>query len=742
MSNLQVVNRRAFLKLTGLAATGLALQASLPANAAWTGQQGGQLSLNVFVHLDTDGTVTLVAHRSEMGQGIRTSLPQIIADEMEADWSKVKIVQALGDKQYGNQNTDGSRSVVGFYQIMREMGAAAKAMLCQAGANHWQVPVESCTAENHQVHHRASGRSLPFGELAAAAAKLPAPGPKTLQFKDPSNYKYIGKGVPMVDLDDIVRGTTEYGVDVQLPDMVHASIERCPYLGGTLKSVDDKAARKVPGVVDIIRLEGGQEPPMFHPLAGVAVLATNTWAAQQARKKLVIEWQPSPHQQFNSNAELTALGEALPGEPKQVRVRGDVKKALAESAQRIQAVYSVPHLEHATMEPPAAAARMTENGCEVWACVQAPQRTQQVVAGAVGVAPEQVKVHVTLLGSAFGRKSKPDFAAEAAYLAKACGRPVKVIWSREDAVRHGYYHAFSVQHFSGGVDGAGKLVALKAAVASPTIMSTFQPEQALLQDFEVGQGFANMPYEVPHQLAQVHPTPAHTRIGWLRSVYNINHAFSVNSFIDEVAHLVKRDPLEYQLQALGADRTVDTREEGFAAGFNADYPYSIARMKNVLARVKASAKWPAKTGAGEGWGVAVHHSFLSYVAVASKVKLEGDSVRVTDVHIALDCGQIVNPDRVHAQMEGAVIFGLSLALMGEISFKNGRVEQSNFDDYPLCRIGQSPNIVVTLIESAEKHGGVGEPGVPPVAPSVTNAIAAAGGPRIRSLPVARHLRIA
>ncbi len=746
MANFKVVNRREFLKLSGLSAvgisaTGLALQASLPVHAEWTGASGSALSLNVFVHIATDDQVTIVAHRSEMGQGIRTGLPQIVADELDADWNKVNIVQALGDKQYGDQNTDGSRSVVGFYHTMREMGASAKAMLILAAAQAWGVKPEECVAVDHRVTHPKSQRALRYGELAERAAQLPLPDPKTLKYKSPDQFKYIGKPVPMVDLADIVRGDTTYGVDVVLPDMLHASIERCPWLGGKIQSVEDSAARKVPGVVDIIRLDGGVEPPAFVPLSGVAVLATNTWSAQQARKKLNITWTNSGHQNFDSESSMRALATQLPAASKIVRSRGDIAKGLNGAQQKMSAVYTVPHLEHATMEPPAATARMTENGCEVWACVQAPQRTQQVVAGAVGIKPEQVKVNVTLLGSAFGRKSKPDFAAEAAFLAKAVNRPVKVIWSREDAVRHGYYHAFSVQHFSGGVDQKGQLIALKAQVASPTIMSTFAPDQVYLQDFEVGQGFANMPYDIPHQQASVHATPAHTRIGWLRSVYNINHAFGVNSFIDEAAHLAGQDPLAYQLAMLGADRVVDTRNEGFEKGYNPEYPYSIARMKNALQRVKASVGWPAKVKQGEGWGVAVHHSFLSYVAVATKVVIENNRVRVTDVHIALDCGQVVNPDRVHAQMEGAVIFGLSLTLMGEISFEDGAVVQSNFDDYPLLRIQQSPNIVVTLIDSNEKHGGVGEPGVPPIAPSVTSAIAAAGGPRIRTLPVSKQLSI-
>lgn len=749
MASLSKLNRRDFLKMTGIGGVGLALQASL-SSCDWVGgaaklsdTPGRGLSLNVFVHIATDNRVTIMAHRSEMGQGIRTSLPQVVADELDADWDKVDVLQAEGDQKYGDQETDGSHSVRDYYQTMREMGASAKLMLCQAAAQQWQVPIEACEAKNHQVTHAESGKSLSYGELAEAAAKQKLPDLKTLIFKPEADYKYIGKPVAMVDLEDMVRGAANYGIDTLLPGLVHASIERCPVLGGKVKSYDATKAKLVAGVLDVIKIDGGVEPAGFHPLAGVAVIATNTWAALEGRKALSIEWEASAHANYDSSATIAQLSNtSVPNDAKLVRKRGDVEDAFVNAAQTHEAVYSIPHLEHATMEPPAATVRIANGICEVWACTQSPQGAREYIAELAGIKPAKVKVNVTLLGGAFGRKAKSDYIAEAALLAKATGKPVRVTWSREDTFRHGYYHAYSVQHFKAALDKNQQLLALDATVTSPSISSLFKPGVSGLQDFELGQGFANPPCSAPHLRFRNVPASARTRIGWMRSVYNINHAFSYNSFIDELARLNNRDPLQFQLDTIGDDREITTIEEGFTNATPPNFPFKTARLKNVLNEVKKSSGWPATVNAGEGWGVAAHSSFLSYVAVATKVSLEQNAVRVLEVHIAIDCGKILNPDRVHSQMEGSVIFGLSAALFGEITFKNGAVEQSSFDNHPLLRINQSPKIVVTLISSTEKHSGVGEPGVPPISASVTNAIAAAGGPRIRALPIKNHLSIA
>ena len=745
MATLSKLNRRDFLKMTGLGTAGLALQTTVSQSAygalALSTQQaaaGQAVSLNIFVHIAANNRVTIMAHRSEMGQGIRTSLPQVVADELDADWDKIDILQAQGDEKYGDQNTDGSNSVRNFFQPMRVMGASAKLMLRQAAAATWQVPLESCIAKDHRVTHSPSGKSLSYGELAQAAAKLPLPDAKQLSFKNPQEFKYIGKPMAMADFSDIVRGTTSFGIDTKIPDMVYASIERSPILGGKVKSFDASKALLIPGVIQAVKIDGGIEPAGFNPLAGVAIIATNTWAAMEGRKALSVTWTNNPaHAKFDSRAAISKLISAPVTEAKTVATRGDIAQAFTNAAQIYEATYSLPHLEHATMEPPAATAKVTANSCEVWACVQDPMTARKLIADMLGFKLEQVTVNITLLGGGFGRKSKPDFVAEAVVLAKAVGKPVKVTWTREDTTRHGYYHAFSVQHYKAALDAKHQIIGLDSSVASPSIISLFKPDTGYMQDWELGQGFTSLVYKIPHLRARNIPVIAHTRIGWVRSVYNSNHAFALNSFMDEIARSNKIDPLQYHLDSLPAEEPND----GKPKTEKSDFAYSPLRLKNAIKAVQKTSGWPAKVNASEGWGFATHYSFESYVAVASKVNLINNELRVLEVHISIDCGQILNPDRVQAQMEGSVIFGLSAALMGEISFTDGAAEQSSFHDYPMLRLSQSPKIVVTLISSDRKHSGAGEPGMPPVGASITNAIVAAGGPRIRDLPIKNHIKI-
>ncbi len=461
------------------------------------------------------------------------------------------------------------------------------------------------------------------------------------------------------------------------------------------------------GVLQVVEIAGGILPAAFNSHAGIAVVATNTWAAQEARKLVNIEWDLGSHSNYDSTQDLRDMTAGKLGERKTLLSKGEVEAAFTSAARVFDATYSVPHLEHATMEPPAAVARITGDSCEVWACVQSPVRTRDVIAGAIGFKPEQVTVNVTLLGGGFGRKSKPDFAAEAALIAKAVGKPVKVTWTREDAIKHGYYHASSVQTSAAALDKKNQLVGIKSCVASPTIMSLFGPDSGYLQEWEAGQGFSNLPYNIANQLIENAHTLAHTRIGWMRSVFHINHAFGVNSFFDELAREAKQDALVFHQQLIGKDRIVDK---------DSDHPFKSNRLLTVMDAVKKSSGWPRKAEPNQGWGLAQHYSFFSYVAVATKVTLKDKALTVDEVHIALDCGQIVNPDRVRSQMEGAVIFALSFALYGDIEFKQGAVVQSNFHDYPLLRMDKCPKVFVTLIDSDEKHTGVGEPVVPPVAP--------------------------
>ncbi|WP_231756937.1 xanthine dehydrogenase family protein molybdopterin-binding subunit [Microbulbifer elongatus] len=749
-TNITVVSRRKFLQLAGIGSGGLILGSGFtgtqPVWADANSSSDSEHTLNLFVSVAPDNTVSIVCHRSEMGQGIRTGLPQIVADEMEADWEKVNVVQGLADKRYGSQNTDGSRSIRNFYHTMRTMGASARHMLEAAAAQLWTVPVASCQALQHRVHHKDSGRSISFGELAELAASQPVPEASALKLKSSDDFNYIGKPVATYDTPNMVMGKGQYGQDVQLDNMLIASIERAPVLGSSVASVKQDKARAVKGVVAIETMDGGQLPPLFHPLAGVAVLATNTWAALQGRKALEISWSDSTHETHNSAEYIDTLKQRVTQPGKTVTTYGDTDTELAKSERRHSAVYSVPYLTHAAMEPPSATAVVDENSCEIWACTQTPQSAQQNVAKALGLKPEQVKVNVTFLGGGFGRKSKPDFAVEAAVLARKMQRPVKVVWSREDDIRHSYYHAASAAYFEAGLNSDGLVSAWRQRTAFPSISGTFSAGVDRPSAGELSLGFADLAYDIPNRTCETAVAEYHTRIGWMRSVANIQNAFGICSFADELAHLSGQAPDAFLLELIGKDRHVNPNQGDFKYGnYGAklkDSPVDTARLKRVVKETAAKADFSLNNGKGEGWGIAVHRSFLSYVGIATRVEVQGDKLRVAEMHCVADVGLAVNPDRVNAQMEGAMIFGLSLALMGEVTMENGAVKNSNFHDYPLLRMQQCPELHVHLLTSDQPPAGVGEPGVPPVAPSITNAIYAACGERIRDLPVNKHMSLA
>lgn len=748
MSTFSLVSRRRFLQLTGLGASGLVLGAVVPRNLALAGilDQAEGSQLNVFVSVAADGAVEIIAHRSEMGTGIRTSLPQVVADEMEADWQRVKVIQAHGDARYGSQNTDGSRSVRDFYHIMRQMGAAARTLLERAAAATWQVPVEECTARNHAVYH-SSGDSLGFGELAARAAELPLPDLETLRLKDTADFRYIGKDVPIVDLRDMTTGNATYGIDVHVPGMLYASIERTPWLQGRIASYDPSAALSVKGVLDVVELKAVEGAPGFNPIEGVAVIATNNHSALKGRSALKVSWRKSDHSNHSSGAYMDELVSRVEGGAGEVRrQRGDVDAVLASAASVVEATYRTPYLAHASMEPPVATARVTDGGCEIWACTQTPQATRRAVAETLDLDVAAVTVHVTLLGGGFGRKSKPDFSVEAARLASHVGKPVQVVWSREDDIRHDYFHSCSAQHFKGALDEGGNVTAWLGREASPPIGSTFDPSMRINSNGGLSQGFANIPFAVPNLRVESHEARGHVRIGWLRSVYNIPYVFGVGSFVDELAHAAGRDPAEFWLQLIGEDRLLDFSSEGFEYsnyGRSIDeYPFATARTKGVIRQLVASIPWGEELPPGQGWGLSVANSFLSDVAVASKVAVVDGRLRVLELHGVIDAGRIINPDRVHAQMEGGMIFGLSLALNGEITFNGGEAQQSNFHDYPIARMDQVPAVIRShIVASDAAPTGVGEPPTPPTAPAIANAVFAATGKRIRELPLSKHFDV-
>jgi isoquinoline 1-oxidoreductase beta subunit len=726
------LSRRSILRGFGIAAAGLSLGVFSRSAEAGTvnspavppvAQTG--LRPNVFIQIAPSGLVTLLCHRSEMGQGVRSSLPALLAEELGADLAAVKVAQGDGDNVYGDQNTDGSSSVRNRYRELRQAGATGRAMLITVAAKKWGVAESSCEARNSLVTHTASHRSFKFGELVEEAAKLPVPDPKKVALRSDDQFQYIGKQLALLDGPDIVTGRAQFGADIQLPGLLVAVIARPPVVGGTIARLDDTKAKAIPGVRQIVQLKSPSRPYGFKPLGGVAVIADNTWAAMRGRAALEVIWDGGENGVYDSTQFREELTKTVSKPCKQVRNVGD--------------------FEHATMEPPCATASVAKDGksAEIWAATQNPQAARNDAAKALDLDEKDVTVHVTLLGGGFGRKSKTDFVTEAALLSKAAGAPVRLQWTREDDLRHDYFLSTSVQSLAAGIDASNKIVAWRHRTAFPPIPSLFT--NATFSDLgELQQGVLDVALDIPNVRAENGEAKAYTRIGWLRSVANIYHAFAAQTFIDELSYARGVDPRDNLLEVIGPPRLVSLKELGvdklpnYGAPLD-QHPVDAGRLRHVLERVTEISGWKDRKQAGRVMGLAAHRSFLTYVAVVvSVVRSPDGKLRVDEAWSVADAGQVINLERVRSQFEGAVIFGMSLANYGAITMKAGAVEQSNFHDHRLVRIAEAPRkIHVEIIESHLAPCGVGEPGVPPVAPALGNALFALTGNRARELPFIR-----
>lgn len=714
-------SRRKFLKHSAFATGGLVLGISLPQTtiAGFKMGEDSTFNPNAFIHIADNGDTLIYCGRCEMGQGISTALPAAVADELEADWTRVSIKQGEGNEEkYGSQATGGSASIRTMYIPMREAGAAAKVMLVAAAAKVWAVPVTDCMADNHFVINKNNQQKLGYGELASLAADQPVPDNVTL--KEKKDYKYIGKDIARHNQGDIVVGKLTYGVDTKMPGLKYAAMTHCPVMGGKLKSVDKTAAMKVKGVLDIIEIPRFNVP--FGSLGGVAVVADNTWTAQQALKKLKIEWDLGEHQSYDTKAYKAQLVKNVENPAQLATERGDITKAFANAEHVVKATYTGGHLSHAPMEPNASVVWVQKDSCEVWAATQSPGDIQKVLAQYLKREPKDIWVNVTMAGGAFGRKFKCDYVHEAAVLSQAVNAPVQLTWSREEDMRTGYYHSINAQHIEAAIDKNGHVTGWLHRAAFPAIASLFDPSLDRAPASNLGD-IDNHPFYIENYRSETGEAKAHTRIGWYRAVYAIFYGFAFGSAADELAHKAKQDTVSFLNNIYDNNKNTEQAEQ-------------VSRSKGVLAMAAEKCNWANrdKLPSNQGLGIAVHYSFNTYVAMAVRVEVNGDDIKVLEVDAIVDCGQVLNTDSATAQMEGAVVMGMSLSLRTEVVFREGAVVNSNFHNYPVLRINEMPQVNVYFMENDYKPTGLGEPGLGPFAPALANAVFAASGKRHRDLP--------
>lgn len=712
------LERRDFLKISVAASGGLLIGFRFPgistvASAQSSSEQHPSATTfmpNAFVRIGTDERITVIVNHSEMGQGVYTSLPMLLADELDADWTKVGFEAAPVDPKYnhpafGMQMTGGSSSVYSGLQQFREGGAAARAMLIAAAAQQWNVDASTCLTESGAVFNQ-KGQKLTYGHLATAAAKLPPP--EHVQLKDPKTFKLIGKPIKRLDTPEKLNGEAVFGIDVKLPGMLTAVITRPPIFGATMKSFDDSRARSMPGVKKIVAIP-----------AGVAVIADTFWQAKTARDALRVEWDEGSMQNFNTSEMMHQFRERAKSPGTSVRNDGDATAALASAAKKIEAVYEVPYLSHLMMEPLNCAVDLRADSCEVWTGSQFQTIDRANAAKIAGLPPEKVQLHTTFLGGGFGRRANPqsDFVVEAVHVAKAAGVPVKVIWTREEDMAGGWYRPAFLHAIEGGIDASGNAVSWRSLLVGQSIMAG-TPFAAVMmkgKDYDPAsvEGVDDLPYEIPNLAVESHQAEIKVPVQWLRSVGHSHTAFATECFVDELAGLAQKDPYQFRRALL----------------------QKHPRHLGVLDLAAQKAGWGKPLPKGMGRGIAVHFAFESYSAHVAEVSVEDGKVRVHRMVCAIDCGQYVNPGIIAAQTEGGAIFGASAALFQELTFENGRLQQTNFNTFPVMRMNECPQIETHIVDNHEKSGGIGEPGVPCAAPAIANAIFAATGKRIRKLPI-------
>ncbi|WDT85316.1 xanthine dehydrogenase family protein molybdopterin-binding subunit [Alteromonas sp. 009811495] len=710
------LNRRQFLKASAIGGCGLMVGVSLNVNASK--MEAAEFSPNAFIHLQQDGSVLIYCGRCEMGQGISTALPSVVADEMEADWSKVTVEQAEGNQdKYGSQATGGSASIRTMYEPMRKAGAVAREMLVAAAAKAFNTSPDNCYAQNHFVINKSTNQKLSYGELASVAATMPTPENPTLKSK--ADFRYIGSHLPRHDVSKVVQGKRVYGVDTKVAGMQYAAIVHCPVMGGTLKSVDKTEAMKVQGVTAVVEIAPMKVP--FGSLGGVAVVANNSWSAQQGVEKLKVEWDRGVHGSYDTTSYMKTLVENVEKPANKIAERGDVESAFENADQTLSATFTEGHLVHAPMEPNASVVSVGDVACEVWASTQSPDDIQSVLSQFLGIDKKAVKVNVMISGGAFGRKFKCDYVQEAAAISKAVGTPIQLTWTREEDTRTGFYHSNSAQHIKAALDKDGNVTGWLHRAAFPSINTLFDPSVQFAPANAMSE-IENHPYGIANLRSESGLAPAHTRIGWYRAVYAIFWGFAYGVFTDELA------------EKAGID-TATMLHRLYDSNTNPEQAEQVKRSKGVLDLVIEKSGYGKTLPEGEGIGIAVHYSFQTYIAMAVHVRMKGDDFEVLRVDSAVDCGQVLNKDGAAAQQEGAVAMGISLAKYCEVSFKDGAVVNSNFHDYPVMRISDMPEVHVHFVDSDTKPTGLGEPGMAPFAPALSNAIYHASGTRHRNLPI-------